>query len=62
MLNRYVELKAGAETLWRGTSYSRALSVRCNSSLRVHKGHKVSVADVVSSRRKPLGFMQSGRA
>jgi len=62
MLSRYVELRAGANTLWRGTSYSRALSVRCNASLRVHQGKKVRIADVVSSQPRKLGFIQSARA
>ena len=60
MLNRYVELNAGTTTLWRGTSMKKALSVRCNNRLRYWQGKRVHLADVTSTRTKPMGMQVGG--
>lgn len=64
MRQHYFELIAnvpgrGLITLWRGTSYQRAISARCNRGLRRFKGSKVTVSEVTSTRKKPFGWMEA---
>ncbi|MBT43609.1 MAG: hypothetical protein CMF12_13950 [Idiomarina sp.] len=63
MRQHYFELTAsvpgrGLVTLWRGGTYQRAISARCNHGLRNYKGSKVTVAEVTSTLKKPFGWLE----